>query len=155
MKKGKASANIVMVIVIVWLMIPLLATIIYSLFEDWTGIVPRGFTLANYQKIFSDPAFLTSMYQTVIVCAVPIAITILVMLLALFWKRLTYNGALAGIIAGFVVDALWYMFMGKTLIYEIIPGFLAGLLAAWLVSLLDKRPSEEITALFEKSRYSL
>ena len=84
MKKGKASANIVMAVVIVWLMIPLLATIIYSLFEDWTGIIPRGFTLANYQKIFSDPAFLTSMYQTVIVCAVPIAITILVMLLALF-----------------------------------------------------------------------
>ena len=84
MKKGKASANIVMAIVIVWLIIPLLATIIYSLFEDWTGIVPHGFTLANYQKIFSDPAFLTSMYQTVIVCAVPIAITILVMLLALF-----------------------------------------------------------------------
>ena len=84
MKKGKASANIVMVIVIIWLMIPLLATIIYSLFEDWTGIVPRGFTLANYQKIFSDPDFLTSMYQTVIVCAIPIAITILVMLLALF-----------------------------------------------------------------------
>ena len=75
-----------------------------------------------------------------------------VMILALFWKRLTYNGALAGIIAGFVVDALWYMFMGKTLIYEIIPGFMAGLLAAWLVSLLDKRPAEEITALFEKSR---
>ena len=84
MKKGKASANIVMVIVIVWLLIPLLATIIYSLFEDWTGIIPQGFTLANYQKIFSDPAFLTSMYQTVIVCAVPIAVTILVMLLALF-----------------------------------------------------------------------
>ena len=84
MKKGKASANIVMAIVIVWLMIPLLATIIYSLFEDWTGIIPHGFTLANYQKIFSDPAFLTSMYQTVIVCAVPIVITIVVMLLALF-----------------------------------------------------------------------
>ncbi len=84
MKKGKAPANIVMAIVIVWLMIPLLATIVYSLFEDWTGIVPHGFTLANYQKIFSDPAFLTSMYQTVIVCAIPIAITILIMLLALF-----------------------------------------------------------------------
>ena len=75
-----------------------------------------------------------------------------VMILALFWKRLTYNGALAGIIVGFVVDALWYTFMGKTLIYEIIPGFLAGLLAAWIISLLDKRPSEEVAALFEKSR---
>ena len=83
-KSAKISANIVMTIVIIWLLIPLAATIIYSLFEDWTGIIPRGFTLANYQKIFSDTAFLTSMYQTVLVCVIPIVITIIVVLLALF-----------------------------------------------------------------------
>ena len=55
MKKGKASANIVMVIVIIWLMIPLLATIIYSLFEDWTGIVPRGFTSPIIRRYFLIP----------------------------------------------------------------------------------------------------
>ena len=75
-----------------------------------------------------------------------------VMILALFWKRLTYSGALAGIVCGFVVDAAWYMWLGNTLIYEIIPGFIAGLLAAWIVSLLDKKPSEEVLALFERSR---
>ena len=41
-KQLKVSANAVMTIVIIWLLIPLLATIIYSLFEDWTGIVPHG-----------------------------------------------------------------------------------------------------------------
>ena len=75
-----------------------------------------------------------------------------VMILALFWKRLTYAGALAGIICGFVVDAAWYMWLGSTQIYEIIPGFIAGLLAAWFFSLLDKKPSEEVLTLFEKSR---
>lgn len=84
MKKSRTSANIVMTIVIIWLLIPLLATIIYSLFQDWTGILPKGFTLDSYKKIFSDPAFLTSMYQTVLVCVVPIVITIIVVLLALF-----------------------------------------------------------------------
>ena len=53
-RRAKISANIVMTIVVIWLLIPLIATIIYSLFEDWTGIIPRGFTLANYQKIFTD-----------------------------------------------------------------------------------------------------
>ena len=53
MKKGKASANIVMAIVIVWLLIPLIATIIYSLFETWTGIVPQGFTLSAYMIYLS------------------------------------------------------------------------------------------------------
>lgn len=73
-----------MTLVIIWLLIPLLATIIYSLFEDWTGILPKGFTLSAYQTIFSDPSFLTAMYQTVLVCLVPIVITIVVVLLALF-----------------------------------------------------------------------
>ena len=53
-KWSKVSANIVMTCVIIWLLIPLAATIIYSLFEDWTGIIPSGFTLQNYVTIFSN-----------------------------------------------------------------------------------------------------
>lgn len=83
-KKRVRSAGIIMVLIMIWLLLPLAATIIYSLFEDWTGIIPRGFTLANYEKIFTDPAFLTSMYQTVLICVIPILLTVLVMLLALF-----------------------------------------------------------------------
>ena len=83
-KQSGISANIVMTLIIIWLLLPLLATIIYSLFEDWTGIVPHSFTLANYRKIFTDTGFLTAMYQTVLICIVPIAITVIIVLLALF-----------------------------------------------------------------------
>ncbi len=75
-----------------------------------------------------------------------------VIILALFWKRMSYNGALAGIIVGFVVDALWYAFMGWTAIYEIIPGFFAGMVATVVVSLLSEKPSAEVLAVYEKSR---
>ena len=75
-----------------------------------------------------------------------------VIILALFWKRMSYNGALAGIVAGFAVDALWYSFMGWTAIYEIIPGFFAGMIDAVVVSLLSAKPSAEVLDLFEKSR---
>ena len=76
-----------------------------------------------------------------------------VILLSLFWRRMTYAGAFAGIVVGFVVDALWYIFLAQcTGIYEIIPGFVAGLLAAVIVSLLTKRPSLDVMMLFEKSR---
>ena len=75
-----------------------------------------------------------------------------VIILALYWKRLTYKGAVCGIVAGFLVDALWYAFLSKIGIYEIIPGFIAGLIAAFLVSLLDKAPSAEVVELFEKTR---
>ena len=75
-----------------------------------------------------------------------------VMLLALFWKRLTYWGAFVGILAGFLADVLWYAFMQWTALYEIIPGFAAGLLGAIIVSYLDKAPGGVITDLFAKSR---
>ena len=76
-----------------------------------------------------------------------------VIILALYWKRLTYSGAVAGISVGFVVDALWYAFLSKpTGLYEIIPGFICGLLAAIVVSLISKKPSQEVVDLFEESK---
>ena len=74
-------------------------------------------------------------------------------LLALFWKRFTYWGAFAGIITGFAADALWYAFCSGTKIYEIIPGFAAGLIAAVIVSLLTPAPAKEVTDLFEEARH--
>ena len=53
-----------------------------------------------------------------------------VIILALYWKRFTYKGAIAGIVGGFAMDAFWYCcFSGSvesltifnTGIYEIIP----------------------------------
>ena len=75
-----------------------------------------------------------------------------VMLLALFWKRLTYAGAMAGIIAGFAIDALWYAFLSWTAVYEIIPGFIAGTIAAAVISLLTPEPDKEIIDDFEAAR---
>ena len=92
MKRTRIYANIVMTLVIVWLLIPLIATIIYSLFESWTGLVPQGFTLDAYKSIFTNNAFLTSMYQTLLVCVVPIVITILVVLLAQLVRSLVLFG---------------------------------------------------------------
>ena len=74
-------------------------------------------------------------------------------LAALFWKRLTYAGALAGIIAGFVVDALWYAFMSaQTGIYEIVPGFAAGVIALVIVSKCTAAPGAEVLAKFEEAK---
>ncbi len=74
-------------------------------------------------------------------------------ILSLFWKRFTYKGAIAGIIAGFTVDALWYVFLStSTGLYEIIPGFIASLIVAVVVSLVDKKPSKEVEELFEAGK---
>lgn len=75
-----------------------------------------------------------------------------VVLLSLFWRRFTYKGAVAGIVGGAVVDLLWYIYLSaSTGIYEIIPGFAAGLVLAVVVSLIDEKPSEEICAIYDKA----
>ncbi len=73
-----------------------------------------------------------------------------VIILSLFWKRFTYKGALAGVIAGAVTDVIWLIFLSApTGIYEIIPGFIVGMIAAVVATLLDKKPSAEIEAIFD------
>ncbi|MCD8344164.1 MAG: sodium/proline symporter [Oscillospiraceae bacterium] len=74
-----------------------------------------------------------------------------VILLSLFWKRLSFKGALAGIIVGAVVDAVWYAFLSFTGIYELAPGFIAGLLAAVIVSLVTEAPNAEVEELFDRA----
>jgi len=70
-------------------------------------------------------------------------------MLSLFWKRFTFKGATAGIIAGAAVDILWIIFLKSTGLYEIIPGAVAGLIVAVVVTLLDKKPSKEVEELFD------
>lgn len=74
-----------------------------------------------------------------------------VVILSLFWKRFNYQGALAGVITGAVVDVAW-LFGGlsaSTGLYELIPGFIAGLVASVVVSLLTKKPDEVTVGIFE------
>ena len=71
-------------------------------------------------------------------------------LLSLFWRRFNFAGAVAGILTGAAVDILWLACLKSTGLYEIIPGFLASLIVAVVVSLATKAPSSEVTAIFDK-----
>ena len=57
--------------------------------------------------------------------------------------------AVAGIIAGAAVDVLWLIFCANVGLYEIIPGFFAGLVVAIVASLCSAAPSEEVEELFD------
>jgi sodium/proline symporter len=57
-------------------------------------------------------------------------------ILALYWKGTTRTGVMAGMISGTTVTMAWYFIPYlSNLMYELIPGFLAGLVVTWLVSL--------------------
>ena len=81
-------------------------------------------------------------------------------LLSLFWKRFTFKGAVAGIAAGAIVDIGWLIVHGRMTaadpayagiftLYEILPGFVAGLVIAVIVTLIDRHPSAEVEELFD------
>ena len=72
-------------------------------------------------------------------------------LLSLFWKRFNFAGAAAGIVTGAVVDILWLFLLAHTGVYELLPGFLAGLIAGVVVTLSTKKPSAAVEKLFDAS----
>ena len=72
-------------------------------------------------------------------------------LLSLFWKRFTFVGAVSGIVTGAVVDVVWVAAFSGTGLYEIIPGFVIGLITAIVVTLCGKNPGADVEALYDRS----
>ena len=73
-------------------------------------------------------------------------------ILSLFWRRFNFAGALSGIVAGGAVDVLWLMFLtSSTGVYELLPGFVVGLIVAVVVTLMTPAPSAEVNELFDKA----
>lgn len=74
-------------------------------------------------------------------------------ILALYWKGTTKAGIIAGLLTGTGVTIIWYYIpVLKDNLYELIPAFLLGLLATWLVSLFTQKPEniEEVFVELEK-----
>ena len=78
-----------------------------------------------------------------------------VILLSLFWRKMTTWGALAGMITGAVTVILWANLTEAGVIpfqlYEIVPGFLINLFFIVVVSLITYKPNETIEKEFDET----
>ena len=83
-----------------------------------------------------------------------------VVILSLFWKRFNYAGAVAGIVAGALADIAWLLLFTNTVttalvantnLYEILPGFIVGLIVAVVVAKATPAPSAEVEAIYAKA----
>ncbi len=83
-------------------------------------------------------------------------------ILSLYWQRMTFAGALSGIVVGALTVLLWiygpFTINGESLgsvMYEIVPGVILSTLAIVIVSLLGKAPSESVQQLFSKMLHTM
>src|SRR5690606_13499771 len=81
---------------------------------------------------------------------------------SLYWKRLTFAGALSGIVSGAATVLFWiyapvleYGAPLSSLVYEILPGVIISSAFIVLVSKLTRTPAPEITSVFEKMQTEL
>lgn len=79
-----------------------------------------------------------------------------IVICSLFWKRTTLSGAVSGMATGGIMVFIW-KYLIKPLggifgVYELLPAFIVSIAVIVIVSLLSKKPSEEIENEFEKAR---
>ncbi|GAA0696780.1 sodium/proline symporter PutP [Marinobacterium maritimum] len=73
------------------------------------------------------------------------------LLISLYWKKMTRNGALAGIVIGAVTVVVWKQLSGGLFdMYEIVPGIIFATIAIIVVSLMGEEPNAEIQAQHER-----
>lgn len=95
-QKTPLAGKIFLGAVALYLLIPFAVTLVYSLFVEWTDILPSGFTLRNYVELFSNTTFWMSIGRTLILCIVSVIITI-VLILAAMYVVVAVNRKLAGV----------------------------------------------------------
>jgi sodium/proline symporter len=79
-----------------------------------------------------------------------------VLLISLYWKRMNWSGAIAGVLTGGSVVVIWKQLDGGLFeLYEIVPGVVLASLAIVIVSLLTAPPPASIQAGFERYREQL
>ncbi len=79
------------------------------------------------------------------------------MLFSLFWKRTNRAGAIAGMLSGAATVFIWKLVLNPQLggvfeIYELLPAFIVSSVFIVVVSLLTKKPSEEIEKEFDMAK---
>lgn len=66
--KKSLGKRIFLLILFIYLIIPVIATVLFSVANKWdTSVLPQSYTLKYYAEIFSDPQFLAALLRSVII----------------------------------------------------------------------------------------
>lgn len=68
----------------IFLLLPLIVTLIYSFSERWVTVLPEGFTLNYYIDALTNQEFLMGIFRGILISLVPVVLTNISVLLALY-----------------------------------------------------------------------
>jgi putative spermidine/putrescine transport system permease protein len=88
---GKAWHMSVVTLLMIYLALPVLATLLYSLTHEWQGtILPRKFTLEWYAYIFGDARFLSALGRSLLVSTITVIAALVIMIPTIFVVAIYY-----------------------------------------------------------------
>ncbi|MFF2090598.1 ABC transporter permease [Paenibacillus sp. NPDC058174] len=84
-KKAGWVNRSLMVALMFYLLIPLLATLIYAFAKEWQAtVLPERWTLEWFSQMFNDARFIDALWTSLYLCAISVALSLAVMLPAVF-----------------------------------------------------------------------
>lgn len=85
MKRNRAFPRFIILLAMVYLLVPLLATLLYSIAGNWQAtLLPESWTLHWFGDLFRDIRFLNALGRTLYVCLISVVVSVLVMLPTIF-----------------------------------------------------------------------
>ncbi|MED4582666.1 ABC transporter permease [Brevibacillus choshinensis] len=83
--RKKSIHYLVVVIVGLYLLVPLVATFLFSISNTWANtILPSDFTFSWYQQLFSDQRFIEAMGRTLGICILTLVVSMISMVMTIF-----------------------------------------------------------------------
>lgn len=90
MKRKKKFPYIVLTLACIFLLIPFIATLLYSFTVGWTKLMPSGWTLKYWGQAFTEPDLWPAVLRGVLISIPPILICNVVVILALYTSVVHY-----------------------------------------------------------------
>lgn len=84
-KKAGWAPRTLMLLLMIYLLLPLLATMIYAFAKEWQAtLLPESWTLEWFGEMFQDARFLDALWKSLYLCAISIVLSLAIMLPAVF-----------------------------------------------------------------------
>lgn len=83
-RKSSILDKILLIILSIFLLAPLVFTVIYSFARDFQGLLPQGFTTESYVSLIKSDQILKVLLRTLIISIGPVLVSMAIILLAVF-----------------------------------------------------------------------